>query len=441
MSTRNESTDGQDPLLLDTAEQLAAVIDRLRLQPAIALDTESDSLYSYYPKVCLIQISTLDDTAVDGIPDNPDISDNYGDPDDPNDGTADAQEVDPNAVVDFLIDPLTLREHGEVEALALLGELLADPEQQVIMHAAENDITTLQRDFGFRFRNIFDTQLAARVLGQKRIGLASMLEAEFGVRSNKRMQRTNWGQRPLSADQLAYARTDTHYLLTLRDRLRARLIEAKRWRMAVPAFARLETIEAGDDPTDERTFWRTKGLRDLPRTRLGLLQALWRQREREAQRRDVPPFKVMRDEALVKLARVAPTNRRALERAGLSRSQLERHGDRLLATIAEHRDDPAPKPPPRRRRGTPLSPEGQAAFDALRTWRTVTAQEMGVATDRVFTNRVLDRIVRRNPRSVDALAQIDGVEAWQIDEYGEALLAKLLAALPDGTASEESDRG
>jgi ribonuclease D len=148
----------------------------------VALDTESDSLYRYYPKICLIQLSV---------------------------GARD-DNSDPTGVVDYLVDPLRL------DDLAALGEVLAAPGVEVIMHAAENDMLLLYRNFGFTFPKIFDTQLAARILGWKQVGLAAILEAQFGLVSDKRMQRTNWGKRPLTAEQIAYAQMDTHYLPILR---------------------------------------------------------------------------------------------------------------------------------------------------------------------------------------------------------------------------------
>ena len=173
-----------NPTLIYTQSGLREMCALLRTRPLIALDTESDSLYSYYPKVCLIQIST------------------FADPDD----------TDPQRVLDYLVDPLRLTRLDE------LGELLADPTQEVVMHAAENDIFTLQRDFSFRFHHIFDTQLAARILGWQKVGLAKMLESNFGLISDKRMQRTNWGKRPLTPQQISYAQMDTHYLPALRAR-------------------------------------------------------------------------------------------------------------------------------------------------------------------------------------------------------------------------------
>ena len=128
-------------------------------------------------------------------------------------------------MVDYLVDPLRLND------LSALGNLFATPDVEVVMHAAENDMLLLQRNFGFTFHRVFDTQLAARILGWKQVGLAAILEAQFGIVSDKRMQRTNWGKRPLTPEQITYAQMDTRYLL-LRELLIDELKQRKRWEEA-----------------------------------------------------------------------------------------------------------------------------------------------------------------------------------------------------------------
>ena len=154
----------------------------------LAVDTESNSLFAYREQVCLIQFST------------------------------------PEA--DYLVDPLTLSD------LSPLGPIFADTRIQKVFHAAEYDLLCLKRDFGFNFNNLFDTMLAARILGRKEVGLGSILEEEFDLQVDKRHQRANWGQRPLPGYLLDYARQDTHFLIPVRDMLEGQLKE-----------------KAGDDPS------------------------------------------------------------------------------------------------------------------------------------------------------------------------------------------------
>ena len=183
------------PILVTRAEVLRRMVENFRRVSILAVDTESNSLYAYQERVCLIQFSI------------------------------------PGA--DYLVDPLAL------EDLSPLAPLFKFPGIEKIFHAAEYDLICLKRDFGFEFENLFDTMLAARMLGREAIGLGAMLQAEFGVKLNKRYQRANWGQRPLPPDQLDYARLDTHYLIPLRSRLKAALESNGLWQLAKEDFRRL----------------------------------------------------------------------------------------------------------------------------------------------------------------------------------------------------------
>ena len=144
-------------------------------QAQVAVDTESNSLFAYREQVCLVQFST--------------------------------------AEKDYLLDSLALQD------LRCLEPLFSSPAIEKVFHAAEYDLICLRRDFGFTFANLFDTMVAARILGRDGVGLGAMLEAEFGLHLDKRYQRANWGERPLKPALLAYARLDSHYLVALRQRL------------------------------------------------------------------------------------------------------------------------------------------------------------------------------------------------------------------------------
>ena len=162
------------PILVADEAALRALVDALAGCPVVAVDTESNSLHAYRERVCLIQFST------------------------------------PSA--DYIVDPIVLRD------LTTLAPFFANPGQQKVFHAAEYDVICLRRDYGFEFTNLFDTMSAARTLGWPQVGLAAILETHFGVTMNKRFQRADWKRRPLTPEQLDYARLDTHYLLALRER-------------------------------------------------------------------------------------------------------------------------------------------------------------------------------------------------------------------------------
>jgi ribonuclease D len=374
--------------MLDTPEAFAQMLTHLNTQPLVALDTEADSLFHYYPKVCLIQLS--------------------------------ARAHAGNAIVDYLIDPLRL------DDLSSLGDYLARPDVEVVMHAAENDIMLLQRDFGFIIRKIFDTQMAARILGWQRVGLAAILEEQFGIISNKRMQRTDWSRRPLSPEQMNYATNDTHSLLRLRDMLIDALKARGRWDEALDAFAQIVLNRSNAEPAEARTFWDMKGTRDVPRDRHNVLQALWQWREAEAKRRDLPPFKIVNDATLVALANDVPASRAHLRNIDGMSSYVEgRYGNTILSTIGHGLHQPVPALPQRRRVDDGLDKAGQMKLDALRDWRTRTAEARGVALDIVFNTATLIAVVQRNPQTVDDLTDIVGITPWKLREYGATMLRVL----------------
>ena len=289
------------------------MLAHLRQQRILALDTESDSLYSYFPKICLIQISA----------------------------PAHADDPNPLAVADFLVDPLRLSDLGPWANYSLCRRWKWSCMLLKTTCCCSIAISVLPS------AHVFDTQLAARILGWKQVGLAAILENQFGIVSDKRMQRTNWGKRPLTPQQIAYAQMDTHYLLALREKLIAELKGRHRWEEAQDGFAHLSQIDYGQRQTEERTFWNMKSTREVPLAQLGVLEALWRWREDEARHQDRPPFKIVTDQILVEAAKTCPSDRTAL-------SQLQGFSDNQVGAVrcgdpadGARRPHAAPAPFPR----------------------------------------------------------------------------------------------
>lgn len=383
------------PRLVRSAGEFAEMIAHLREQPLIAVDTESDSLFRYHPRVCLIQISAC-----------------------ANGADAQPTPADPIPTVDYLLDPLNYHR------LQPLGEILADPQVEVLFHAAENDVRLLNRDFNFRCANIYDTQLAARILGRNGVGLAAMLQDEFGVVSDKSMQRTDWGRRPLTPQQMTYAQLDTHYLPVLRQRQMEKLKAADRWAEAQEGFAALAELRY-EEPAQERTFWRMKQTREVDEADLGLLEELWSWREITAERMDRPPFKVLGDTVLGELTQRKPTSLAELGQIrGFSDRQIQRFGREILEAVRLGRQRPAPPFPELTVRPEQmLSADERSRYDALRQWRTETANERGVDPDIVFNNDTLLQIATQRPATVEALQQISSIGPWKARTYGPAVLA------------------
>lgn len=371
------------PAPVATPGELDELVRTLAREPVVAVDTEADSLYSYYDKVCLIQFST--------------------------------------AIMDHLVDPLA------VQDMASLAPFFASPDVEKIFHAAEYDILCMKRDYHFVFANLFDTMAAARILGWKSVGLANILQERFGVTLNKKFQRADWGHRPLTDEQLAYAREDTHYLLVLRDLQLAELERLHRMDEAREEFERLTRVEPNPRQFDPDAYWKIKGARELKPTALGILRELYRVRDAEARKENRPPFKILGDTALIALSEHSPASPRDLEKVrGVSDYHIRRMATTILAAVARGRAQPQHSMPrPSARRGVFLDNADRARLEHLKEWRKKRAEARGVETDVIVSNEVLVALARAKPRTVEEIAQMSGLGAWKLQEYGGEMLAVL----------------
>ncbi|MDP2662388.1 MAG: ribonuclease D, partial [Dehalococcoidia bacterium] len=293
---------------ITSGSQLAAAVEAMHREPAIALDTESNSFFHYPEQLCLVQIGTS------------------------------------RAVV--IVDPLAFS-----EVLPLKG-LLASPGVQKIIHAADYDVRSLDRAWGFRVANIYDTNLAARFAGMTQLGLAALAEELLGVRLNKdkRLQRSDWGRRPLSREAQEYAAADVRNLMALRDEMDKRLGLLGRTGWVAEEFTRLEKIRY-EPPDPESAFLAVKGSRDLSPCGLAVLRALFAFRDMESLRQGRPYFRVLGDATLVYLA--AKPEADLAQTPGLGPAGLQRFGPLLKQAIQEGRSAPPfhrPRPAQRRER-------------------------------------------------------------------------------------------
>jgi ribonuclease D len=366
------------------------MLAHLQVERALALDTESNSLYVYREQVCLIQLST---------------------------GSR-----------DYLVDPLALRD------LSGLGPLLADPAVLKVLHGAEYDLSVLDRDYGFRVANLFDTMWASRILGWPAHGLAALIKTHFGKTLEKRYQRANWGVRPLPPEQLDYARLDSHYLLPLYA-IQAKELEASgRWRQARHRFDKVAQTRWQPREFDPEGFWRLPGARELDDAGRGVLRALYVFRDRQAQAENRPPFKVLNNRTLSALGERRPWNMDGLRQVkGISPRLARKYGEGLLAAIRQGTSQPlslANRPRTRSNRtdrsaGGRPSAACQARFDALRAWRNDTAEARRVEPDIVLANQTLWAVAHRNPQRIAELSDSGLLVPWQVDEFGEDLLEVL----------------
>jgi ribonuclease D len=370
------------PLFVDKQEHFEKLVTDLKSEPVLAVDTEANSLYAYKEQVCLIQISTKEH--------------------------------------DYIIDPLAL------EDLSPLGEVFREPRIEKVFHASEYDILILHEDFNFEFKNLFDTMLAAQILGRNKLGLDALLEEFFGIKVNKKYQRSDWGKRPLQDDMLRYAQIDTHYLIGVRNRLAEDLKAANLTAIAEEDFARsCLAYQHMKEDEDTALCWKINGAKKLSPQQAAVLAQLCEYREEVAQKMDRPVFKVLSAQTLLKLAEHAPKTTAQMLKLDIKGSKnIKRHAEGLTAAIQAGLKS-KPLHPPRRERAdeTYLARES-----ALRNWRKHTARKMKVNSAVVLPRDLLYKTITENPQTRAELDIVLEEVPWRREQFGDDILSVIKGA-------------
>ena len=363
----------------EALEDLARSLEGCR---AIGLDTESDSLYHHKDKVCLVQIAT------------------------------DRGEA-------YLVDTLAVD-------LQPLGPAMARPELVKVLHGADYDVTTLKRDFGFRFESLFDTMLAARLLGRNELGLVAVARDELGVTLTKTNQKDDWSRRPLTPQQEAYALADVTHLVALRERLVPRLEAVSRlsWlREECDAVAALEPLTRRRDAD---AYLAVKGARRLAPRPLAALRELYAWREARAEETDLPAFRLLGNEALLKLSELLPASATELRAVPGVLPRLAGQSEAILGAIRRAREAPEAELPKLPRVVRPVVSEAaQKRIETLKAWRTRKGQELALDPSVLLPQRLIERIADQAPRELAALGAIEGLRRWRVEAFGHELVAAL----------------
>ena len=345
---------------------------------AIVIDTESDSLYHFHQKVCLIQVAT-------------------------------------EAKSSYLIDPL---EGFPVEALRGLFE---DRGLTKVFHGADYDIALLKAKAGIAVRNIYDTMIAARFLGRTEVGLQATLRDELGIAISKGNQKDDWSARPLSEEQMQYALTDVNHLLDVVSKQRAALEEKGRLHWVEEECAALESLNGLPGKTDPREVFRdVKGVAALPPRGLAIFRELIACRELIASELDLPPFRVAVNEALLSLAH---TEKDGGKEAVLNNIRRREYADRFHEAVILGVQVPTaeiPKLERGRRIELPLAQQRRVA--ALKEWRKAASTRIALELSLVIPQRLIDKIAEANPGSVSELSAIEGLRRWRVEAFGEEIL-------------------
>jgi ribonuclease D len=370
------------PVYLDTTSTVDRFLASIANARILALDTEGASFHRFVDRIYLLQLSTREQTAI--------------------------------------IDPMPI---GTPPGL---GSLLEDPGVEIVFHDADYDLRLLRQDYGWLVRNIFDTRVAAQLLGIKSFGLAALLERYFGVKLDKKFQRADWSMRPLSQGMLDYAAQDTIHLLELRDRLHHDLDRAGRLDWAREEFVLLEgTRWPDEDPA--AGFLRIKGARDLTRRELAILRELAPWRDDIARGMDRATFRVLGNEQLLEIAKRHPSSRDELATIkGMPRGLLESRAPEMLAAVQRGLAVPDAELP-----RFPKSPrwERDSDFDArvatLKTVRDEAATRLDLDPGVLCARDRMEAVARKNPKSVEELESVSELRRWQRAVLGEGFLKVL----------------
>ena len=369
-------------LYLDTDAAAHEWLAGVRKSKRLALDTEGASFHRFVDRIYLLQLSTDDRHAI--------------------------------------IDPLP------VGKLAPLGEIIEDPQVEIVFHDADYDLRLLHQDYGWNVRSIFDTRVAAQLIGLKAFGLAALLEAYFGIRLDKKHQRADWSMRPLTADMLDYAAQDTMHLLGLRDRLHDELAKLDRLEWAREEFERLEKVRWPADDT-ANAFLKVKGARDLTRRELAVFRELVQWRDTTALRLDRATFRVVSNEVLIEAAKAHPASKESLGQIkGMPRGILERNAAEMLAAIDRGLAVPEAQLPkfPKAARWD-RDPEFDHKVGALKSVRDAAAARLNLDPGVLCSRERMEAVARLLPGEAAELAQIPEFRRWQIAELGAGFVQAL----------------
>lgn len=381
---------------LDTVPAVEQLTSRIAGVRELALDTEGASFHRFVDRIYLLQLSTRDTHAV--------------------------------------IDPIP------IGTPAGLGRLLEDPSVEVVFHDADYDLRLLEQDYGWKIRHIFDTRIAAQLLGYTAFGLAALLDRFFGVKLDKKHQRADWSMRPLTPDMLDYAAQDTRYLLELKDRMSAELERMGRMAWAREEFALLEGTRWADEEPGSG-FLKLKGARDLTRRELAVLRELVPWRDTVARQMDRATFRVLGNEQLLDIARTQPRTREALAKIkGMPRGILDQRAADLLDAVTRALAVPEAELPrfPKAARWD-RDPDFDARVSALKTARDDAAKRLSLDPGVLCSRDRMEAVARRNPGTVEELLEVTELRRWQANELAAAFVAAL-EPLRKGTGEAKPPR-
>src|SRR6266536_1663644 len=346
--------------LVATDARLAELLKKIEAADRVAIDIEADSLHSYREKLCLVQISAPAAANPEGFR---------------------------GSCNDFIVDPLA---GLDLEALRRALEL-----REMVLRGADYDLRVMKRGLDFTAQRIFDTMIAARLLGIREFSLAALVKRYFGLELPKGSQKANWAKRPLPARMAEYAINDVHYLLPLAEKLEAELDRCERRDWLQQSCERAIELAAVARTRNQDELWRIRGSGVLRGHAAAVLRALWQWREREAEKADRPPFHILRNEELLKAsAKFASGSVPDYKHFSFRRRQAFRE-----AAQAALRAPESEWPVSRRRYGTRPTAETIQYAEELWRRRNKSAEELGLEPSFIAPRSTLEAIAANCTRA------------------------------------------
>jgi ribonuclease D len=305
---------------------------------------------------------------------------------------------------------------------APLAEVLADPDIEIVLHAARQDVALLRRTWGTAVTNVFDTQIAAAFTGRgAQMGYDPLLQTLLGVRLRKSASFTKWDRRPLTDEQLQYAREDVLHIQELAVRLQEELERFGRLGWAREECRWLETVS--DERDVDTVFARLPRVGGLEPPIRAVARELVEWREETARRQDKPASSVLPDAPLIEIARRRPKDIERLQQIrGLNEGVLRRRGKEIIAAVERGRDrEPIPRDGDRPLAGDPLDSPAVALCEALIRARTL---ESELAYELVASRADIERIVKAQRSGADE-PSVRTLEGWRRELVGAELLELL----------------
>ncbi len=372
---------------ITTSTDLEKFVNEAMTHPWVGIDIEGNGFFRYPERVCLIQISLGD--------------------------------------MPYIIDPLA------IDNMDPLGFLLNDMDVVKILHSGDYDIRSLNRDYGFTFKNIFDTSISAAFLGSPKLGLDAILKEYMNVivSKDKNLQRSDWTNRPLSNEAIKYAADDVRYLGQARKVMTQQLEKRNRYSWVQEEFDRLSKIKF-EIKDENQAFLNLKGSNILTEKELPLLKRLYDLREDEAIGKDRPPFKIVSDSVLVSIAKDPKTDYVNIKGIGWwKRPDMKK---RIKELVQKSKEDPPIRRPDKIRKAIYLSnkerEKANARFRELKLWRKNIGDGLGLDPSLLWPTLSLKRL-SKSPNSIQTEFQDEIVRKWQVEEFGNDLTDQLNKSL------------